>query len=157
MRSKEVYDGAVPSGNSVAMLNLLRLARITGHTEWEEKASQLSGAFARSIQESPSAYTQWMAALDFALGPSFEVVVSGDPAAEDTQAMLQALHNCFIPNAVILLRPVTPEAPEITRLADFTKPQTSLNGKATAYVCQNFQCQTPTTDIQQMLEFLRAR
>jgi uncharacterized protein YyaL (SSP411 family) len=157
VRSKEVYDGAVPSGNSVAMLNLLRLARITGHAEWEEKASQLSGVFARSIQESPSAYTQWMAALDFALGPSFEVVVSGDPAAEDTQAMLQALQHCFIPNAAILLRPITPEAPEITRLADFTKPQTSLNGKATAYVCQNFQCQTPTTDIQQMLEFLRAR
>ncbi len=156
VRSKEVYDGAVPSGNAVSMLNLLRLARMTGRSEWEEKASQLSGVFARSIQESPSAYTQWMIGLDFALGPSFEVVISGDPAAEDTQAMLQALRCHFIPNAVILLRPTSPEVPEIVRLAEFTKTQTSLNGKATAYVCENFQCQAPTTDIQEMLRSLNA-
>ncbi len=156
VRSKEVYDGAVPSGNAVSMLNLLRLARMTGRSEWEEKASQLSGVFARSIQESPSAYTQWMIGLDFALGPSFEVVISGDPAAEDTQAMLQALRCRFIPNAVILLRPTSPEVPEIVRLAEFTKTQTSLHGKATAYVCKNFQCQAPTTDIQEMLRSLNA-
>ncbi|HEX5484308.1 MAG TPA: thioredoxin domain-containing protein [Terriglobia bacterium] len=154
IRAREIYDGAVPSGNSVALLNLLRLARMTGREDLEEKAAQLVTAFGASIKQSPAAYTQWMVALDFATGPAFEVVVSGDPQAEDTRAMLKALRSEYLPSKVILLRPGGQGTNEIIRLAGFTRDQAMLDGKATAYVCQNFRCHLPTTDIQQMMEFL---
>jgi uncharacterized protein YyaL (SSP411 family) len=156
VRSKEIYDGAVPSGNSVAILVLLRLARMTGRSEFEEKAWQTARAFGRTVRESPAAYTQMMVGLDFAVGPSFEVVISGNLEAQDTRAMLDALRSRFIPNKVILLRPDVPGGGEIARLAAFTQSQTSLDGKATAYVCQNFRCNLPTTDIAEMLKNLGA-
>jgi len=157
VRPKESYDGAVPSGNSVAMLNLLRLGRITARPELEEKAARIGRAFSAGIQQAPVAHTLLLMAVDFAIGPSYEVVIVGNPQAEDTRAMLKTLRAQFIPNKVVLLRPGDQEMPEITRLAEFTKNQMSLNGKATAYVCLNYQCQLPTIDIPKMLELLGAK
>jgi uncharacterized protein YyaL (SSP411 family) len=154
VRKKEIYDGAVPSGNAVAMLNLLRLARLTGHQEYEEKAATLSRAFSDSIAPSPGAHTQFMIALDLARGPSYEVVIVGDPQAEDTKAMVGALRKAFVPNKVVIFRPAGEEAPGITRLAGFTKDLAHLNNKATAYVCRAFRCELPTTEAHQMLALL---
>jgi len=153
-RKKEVYDGAVPSGNAVAMLNLLRLARLTAQPELEDKAAHLSRAFSSAISQSPGAHTQWMVALDFARGPSYEVVIVGDPQAEDTKAMLRTLREAFVPNKAVILRPPGTETPDITRLAEFSKDLSSLNNKATAYVCRNFRCELPATEPQQMLRLL---
>jgi len=154
VRQKLVYDGAIPSGNSVALLNLLRLSRMTGNPEFEHLADQLTQAFSREIQTFPAAHTQFMSALDFVSGQSFEIVIAGDPANAATQNILQALRARFLPNAVVLLRPETEPEPEITRLAPFTKSQRMRDGKPTAYVCQNFRCRVPTNDPAQMLHFL---
>jgi uncharacterized protein len=156
VRSKEIYDGAVPSGNSVAVLNLIRLSRMTGRSEFEDKAWQTARAFGRAIRESPGAYTQMMVGLDFAIGPSFEVVVTGKQEAQDTHAMLDALRSHFIPNRAVLLRSETPDGDRLARLAAFTQSQDSIDGKATAYVCQNFRCNLPTTDPFEMLKQLGA-
>jgi uncharacterized protein YyaL (SSP411 family) len=153
-RKKEIYDGAVPSGNAVAMLNLLRLARLTAHSELEEKAAQISRAFSPIVSQSPGAHTQWMVALDFARGPSYEVVIVGDPKAEDTKAMLKTLREAFVPNKAVILRPADEEFPDITRLAEFTTGLSRLNNKATAYVCRAFRCELPATEPQQMLRLL---
>jgi len=157
VRKKEIYDGAVPSGNSVAMLNLLHLARFTAHPEYEEKAAALSRAFSGSIAQSPGpgAHTQLMIALDLARGPSYEVAIVGDPHAEDTKAMVGALRKAFVPNKVVIFRPAGEETPAITRLAGFTKDLGSLDGKATAYVCRAFRCELPTTEAHQMLALLK--
>ncbi|MBW1715237.1 MAG: thioredoxin domain-containing protein [Deltaproteobacteria bacterium] len=155
VRHKEVYDGAIPSGNSVAMLNLLRLGRLTAQSDLEEKAATIGRVFSESISESPSVHTQLMAAVDFGIGPSYEVVIVGNPKAKDTKEMVQALHTHFIPNKVVLLRPTDQEAPGIERLAKFTKYQTSIDNKATAYVCLNYNCKLPTTDKGKMLELLK--
>jgi uncharacterized protein len=157
VRSKEIYDGAVPSGNSVAMLALLRLARMTGRKEFEDKAWQTAQAFGAMIRQSPAAYTQMMVGVDFAIGPSFEVVICGKPRATDTRAMLDALRGQFVPNKVVLLQPGTAEGRQLAGLAPFTESQSSLDGKATAYVCQNFRCNLPTTDPAQMLANLAGR
>ncbi|MFC1964647.1 thioredoxin domain-containing protein [Chloroflexota bacterium] len=85
VRQKEIYDGAVPSGNSVAMLNLLQLGRITANTDFEDKAAKIGQAFYENVRQSPSAHTQFMVALDFAAGPSYEVVIAGDLQADDTR------------------------------------------------------------------------
>ncbi|MFH1748282.1 MAG: thioredoxin domain-containing protein, partial [Planctomycetota bacterium] len=91
VRTKAVYDGAIPSGNSVAMLNLLRLGRITADAELEAKASAIGQAFSAQVSRMTSAHTQLLCALDFGVGPSFEVVIAGQPDAEDTKRMLRAL------------------------------------------------------------------
>jgi uncharacterized protein YyaL (SSP411 family) len=156
VRKKEVYDGAIPSGNSVAMLDLLRLGRMTATPDWEEKAAAVGRAFSRSVEQSPSAHTQLMVALDFGLGPCYEVVIAGGAHAEDTRAMLKALRTRFLPNKVVLLNTSEEGSPEISQLAAFTRNQSSIGGKATAYVCLNYNCKLPTTDISKMLELLGA-
>jgi hypothetical protein len=154
VRQKEIYDGAVPSGNSVAMLNLIRLARITAKPDLEEKALKIGSAFAGHINRSPAANTQLLVALDFAFGPSYEVVIAGKDQANDTNKMLEALRRQFIPNKVVVLHPADRQQPDIEQIAEFTKYQTSIDGKATAYVCVNHGCQSPVTDISKMLKLL---
>jgi len=156
VRKKEIYDGAIPSGNSVAMLNLLRLGRMTATPEWEEKAAAIGRAFSRSVKQSPSAYTQLMVALDFGLGPCYEVVIAGNAQAEDTRAMAKALRTRFLPNKVVLLNPGERDSREIVQLAALTRNRPSIGRKATAYVCLNYACKLPTTDVNKMLELLGA-
>lgn len=155
VRKKEIYDGAVPSGNSVAMLNLLRLGRITANPGLEDRAAEIGRAFSTEVRKSPSAYTQLMVALDFVEGPSYEVVIAGNSNAEDTIAMLKALSKPFLPNKIVLFRPIEQEEPDIIHIAPFTRNQVAMEGKVTAYVCRNYSCQQPTTDINRMLELLR--
>lgn len=155
LRKKESYDGAVPSGNSVAALNLLRLGRITGDTSLEAKADELGRAFAGTIRQFPSAYTQFLAALEFALGPSFEVVIAGNPDAVDTRALVHALRSAFIPNKTVLLRHEGIAA-ELAALAPYTAGHVEIDGRATAYVCSRFACEEPVTDPETMLHQLTA-
>jgi len=157
VRKKEIYDGAIPSGNSVAMLNLLRLGRITATSDLEDKAARIGSAFSGSVKQLPSAHTQLMVALEFGIGPSYEVVIAGKLQAEDTKAMVRALRAHFLPNKVVLLNPGERESSEIAKLAEFTKNQSSIGGRPTAYVCMNHNCKLPTTDINKMLELLNVR
>jgi uncharacterized protein len=157
VRKKEIYDGAIPSGNSVAMLNLLRLGRMTANSELEEKAAKIGRAFSKSVKPSPAAHNQLMIALDFGIGPCYEVVIAGNAQAQDTKAMVKAVRTRFLPNKIVLLNPSEQESPGIARLAEFTKNQSSIGGRPTAYVCQNYNCKLPTTDINKMLELLDAR
>ncbi len=155
IRKKEIYDGAMPSGNSVAMLNLLRLGRMTGNQALEQKASQISRYFSKTILQAPHSHTFFMSALNFALGPAHEVVIAGDINKDDAKDMLNALKRQFLPNIVILFRPCDKESPEITRMAEFTKNLLCIDGKATAYVCQDYNCKLPTTDVNEMLKLLK--
>jgi len=155
VRKKELYDGAVPSGNAVAMLNLLRLARFTADTQLEERATEMGRAFSKAVKQFPSGYTQFLVAVDFGIGPSYEVVIVGKSGANDTKEMLEALRSRFIPNKVTLFRPTEIETPHIDKLAEYLKYQVSLDGKATAYVCMNFACKQPTTEVSKMLELIK--
>jgi len=157
VRKKEIYDGAIPSGNSVAILNLLRLGRMTANSDFEEKAAKIGRAFSRSVRQLPSAHTQLMIGLDFGIGPCYEVVIAGKTQAEDTKAMIKALWTRFLPNKVVLLNPSEQKSPEIARLAEFIRNQSSIGGKATAYVCLNYNCRLPTTDITKMLDLLNSK
>ncbi len=93
----------------------------------------------------------------FAFGPAYEVVITGDAEAADTIAMLEALNLNYHPNKVTLFRPIGNQKPSITELAEFTKSQTPIDGKATAYVCKDYTCSAPTTDINEMLTLLQTR
>jgi uncharacterized protein YyaL (SSP411 family) len=154
VRNKEIYDGAYPSGNSAAALDLIYLARMTGETRFEEKAAQLMRAFSTEVIKNPSVHTQLMSALDFALGPSSEVVVVGDPQREDTIRMLRTLWSKFLPRKVVILRSSAEKSQEITDIAEFTKSMHGDGDKATTFVCRGHVCNLPTTDVRAMLELL---
>jgi uncharacterized protein YyaL (SSP411 family) len=152
-RKKEIYDGAIPSGNSISMLNMLRIARITGDTSLEKQALQISKVFSEKVKKVPLAYTQLMSAVDFALAPAMEVVIAGDKEAEDTQILLRTVRSLYIPNKILLLKPVE-NGHEIEEIATFTKHQNSFNNVATAYVCYDYSCKHPTSDADEMLGLL---
>lgn len=152
-RQKEFYDGAVPSGNSVSMLNQLRLGRITADKVLEKMAEDISLAFSNNIASMPVGYSMLLCGLDFAFGPSNEVVIAGDIKSDDTKEMLSAFNREFIPNKIVLYRPSNSE--EITAIASFTKEQTAINSRATAYVCRNYACNLPVNDAGEMLELLK--
>ncbi len=152
-RAKEFYDGARPSGNSVALLNLIRLGRITADHELEEKADALLEFFSEKIAIAPASHTFMMTALDFSIGPSREVVISGKKEAEDARAMIEAVSKRFLPNKVVLFLQEE-DAVEINEIAEYTKAYSSVDGRATAYVCSNYKCQLPTTSVDEMLNLL---
>ncbi|NDJ76468.1 MAG: thioredoxin domain-containing protein, partial [Chloroflexi bacterium] len=118
-RPKEIFDTALPAGNSVSMLNLLRLGRITGNVAYEETAAALTESSAGILAQIPSGATMLLAGVDFAVGPSYEIVIVGEPDAADTLAMLDALHGVYVPNKVVLQRTPGDDAP-IIALAEFT-------------------------------------
>jgi uncharacterized protein len=152
VRQKQVYDGALPSGNSAALLNLLRLAHITANVALEAKAAQLMLFFADTVRKLPAGYAFLLLGVDFGVGPSQEVVLVGDLAATDTQILLRALRQEFLPNKVVLLRPLNQqEASAILRLASYAAPYVSLENAATVYVCRDYVCSLPTTAVEGML------
>ncbi|MCC6441902.1 MAG: thioredoxin domain-containing protein [Armatimonadetes bacterium] len=155
-RPKEIYDGAVPSGNSVAMENLLRLGRMTARPGLEAAAARIGRAFSGAVRQMPSAYTQLLVAVDFALGPSYEAVVVGQEEAEDTRQMLAALRKEFIPNKVVLFKPAGEGASAVVALAPFTQDYTAPAGKAAAYVCRDYRCNLPATEPERMIHLLQS-
>jgi len=156
LRQKDGYDGAIPSGNSVMMLNLLRLARITGRPDLEQKAIGVSRAFARNIGQIPSAYSHLMVALEFLAAPPVEIVVAGKPGSQDTKEMLDAVRRSFLPNRVLLFRPEGAASVPITDLAPFTRDMKAGRGRAAAYVCRNCACSKPVFTVKEMLGLLEA-
>jgi hypothetical protein len=156
-RPKTAYDGAIPSGNSVSALNHLRLARLTGRTELEEEADRTLRAFANPIRQSPSSFSQCLLAVDFALGPSFELVVAGRLGSEDMQSALARIHRVFAPNKVVVIRPEGEQGRAISELAPYVAAQTSRDGKLTLYLCRDFACELPTRDVSHIVEELTPR
>jgi uncharacterized protein YyaL (SSP411 family) len=149
-RFKTGTDGAIPSGNAVAAMNLLRLARMTANSRLEEKADRVGQAFSREVSHHPSAYTTFVTFLDMARSSSVEVVVVGEPEAADTRNMISRLRSAYHPDVtIVLVSAVDPEP--IVRLAPFTAGMKAIEDRATAYVCREFTCQSPTTDIDAVL------
>jgi uncharacterized protein YyaL (SSP411 family) len=154
VRKKEIYDSAVPSGNSIQMLNLLRISKMTGNEELRYKAVEIEKAFSQDVIRTPIAHTQLMVSVDFKLGPSYEIVIAGAPDEEDTKIMLNSIRSHFIPDKTMALRPPDDESSRIIELINSLKFKKQKNGKSTAYICSDGTCKAPTTDLNTMLKFL---
>ncbi|MGD9044409.1 MAG: thioredoxin domain-containing protein [Desulfobacterales bacterium] len=151
VRPKELYDGAIPSANSVALLNLLWLARLTGDPKWDTKAREQIRAFAGTIKSQPTAFTYFLLGIDFAIRPGQEVVISGEPDKSDARKLLSALNLNFTPNKVTLVKS-DQNAERLAKFAGYTDGLQIVKGKATAHVCKGFACKEPTSDAQTMVE-----
>lgn len=154
IRQKEIYDGAIPSGNSVGMLNLLRLSYLTGNYELEEKADILSRVFAGQVNNSPGAYTYLMVAVDFSVGPSYTIVVVGDTDQIDTLEMLSYIRSQYFPNKTLIQRNIKHNPPKIDEFVDYIHNYNIIDNKVTAYICTNKTCKPPITDINKLFEFI---
>ncbi|MCY9657311.1 thioredoxin domain-containing protein [Paenibacillus chondroitinus] len=147
-RPKEIYDGAMPSGNAAAALNMQRLAKLTYDAKLSQAADEQLQAFAGAVASYPPGHALMLAALDFAYSEASEIVIAGDPAKPETQHMLRAVQRQFLPNALLILHPPGAAGEEVRKLIPLVQDKLPLGGRATAYVCQNFACQAPTQDLE---------
>jgi len=154
IRPKEIYDGAIPSGNSVAALNLIKLSRITGETSLGNKAWQLFSAFAEKVSSHPSAHAFLLTALMFAFAPSNEIVIVGNIGDRHTRAIIDKIRSYYMPNTVTILKQDGTEGEELERLIPFVKTMKKVNERATLYICQNYACKSPTTSIDDLENIL---
>ncbi len=150
VRPKEIYDGAMPSANSVALSNLILLGRLTGDARWERRAHQLTRTFGLTVARQPAAFTHFLSGLDLALCPGQEVVISGRDQSSDTRVLLEALGSSFAPHRVTHLKSET-NARRLAHLAGFTQGLMPEQGRATAHICTGNRCHDSFTDVANML------
>lgn len=145
-RQREIYDGALPSANSIAMKNLLRLGLMTSIPDYHVRARDLARSFSGLVAASPTGYTAYLSSLDFALGPAASIVIVGDEGDEETVRLKKTINSRFLPSVVLLHRPGHEDIAEIDRISGFTGSMRENGGKATAYICVNNSCTLPMTD-----------
>jgi len=151
LRLKPVFDGPYPSGNAVAAMNLLRLARITGRADYEEKVASLGKALGGWAARAPAGCVHLLSAFDAASGGGAEVVIAGERGMPDTEEMISAFHRSYLPNSVAAFVPSREGRSEILRAIPFARELKAGEGRATAFVCRNFSCGAPTEDPEEML------
>ena len=154
VRSKTAYDGAIPSGNSVAVMNMVKLTRITGNTKWAELAEKTIRAFSEDVNRTPTGYTLMLTGFMFDTQNSKEIVIVGDSRNRNTIKFLHTIRTSYAPHKVLLFKDTSVSENRLEQLANWTSTQNSINGKPTAYVCKNFACNQPTSDIQTALSFI---
>ncbi len=153
-RSKEVSDSAVPSGNSVQLLNLLRLAALLDDAAAREMAQRMFAAYGPSISQYPFTAERFLSGVDFVRGGSVEVLIVGDPAAPRTQALLSEVRRAYLPNRVIAL--LDPARADAALASPLLAGRFLVGGESAAYVCRNYACRLPVTTPEALRAELRA-
>ena len=154
VRAMTGYDGAIPSGNSIAAMNLLKLTRITGEIKWAEMADKTFKVFSNEINRAPSGYTSMVTAFLFEYDHPKEIVVVGSGSDPATQDALTRMKSEYIPGKILLFKDTDQLSPSLSPLAKWTATQETIGDKVTFYVCQDFACKIPTTDIKEALTFI---
>ena len=150
-RPKEGYDGAMPSYNAVAVLNFMRLARLSSDLSWQEKAQQAMDYFAAEVQESPTAHSFWLLAAIFQIYPGSEVVVAAESENQATSEMLKLLNSRYDPHRLIILNE-SKTSEILGSRAPYLQHMPGIEGKLTAYICENFTCREPLVGMDELLE-----
>jgi uncharacterized protein YyaL (SSP411 family) len=145
-RIKKIYDGAIPSGNSIAFLTLLRLGRLKENTKYKRMAKQMLSAFSKDIYSAPLAHTFFLTGLDFFIGPSINVTLVGNQGEKKLMNMRNALNSKYLPNVVVSLKYKSKNK----------KDNKSQKGKALAYICSDQICKPPIDNVDEMLKNLNA-
>jgi uncharacterized protein len=145
LRVKDDYDGAEPSGNSVATLALLKLAAITGRVDFGKPAEATLRLFAQRLQSQPAALAFMLQAVDFQLQPPFRVVIAGNTGSRPFKALLHTAHSIYQPNKII--------SGNTGAVEEFAKTLPAKEG-AFVYLCTGSVCQPPTSDPAKVKELL---
>jgi uncharacterized protein YyaL (SSP411 family) len=153
-RTRESYDGAEPSPNSTAAMNLLRLAQFTDRADWRDKAQKTLTAFSARLQSNPDAVPALVSALDFRLSQTKQILIAGDPVSQDTRELLRQVNMRFLPNKILLLADGGAGQQQLAVWLPFVAGAHRIQKRATAYVCENYVCKLPTADPQVMARLL---
>ncbi len=155
-RRKEIYDGAIPSGNSIAALCLIRMGRLIRNDDLAEKSKELIKAFSKEISVMPDGYSQMLTALDFILGPLKEIIIVGRRRSDSNSRIVQAVFKVFLPNKIVLFRTADEkESKGIINALPFMKDYFMIDNKTTAYLCSNNICIAPAVSAEKLEELLK--
>jgi uncharacterized protein len=149
-RLKEAYDGAEPSGNSVAALNFLRLATLTNNQQWAAIAEKSISSFAATLATYPPAMPLMLSAMDFQMDKPKQVVIVGSKGDVDTEALLREVHYRYLPNSILILADGEENQKFLEKELPFLQTVTKIDGKATAYVCEGFTCKLPVNTAEEL-------
>ncbi|MBF0224099.1 MAG: thioredoxin domain-containing protein [Desulfobacterales bacterium] len=150
VRPKELYDGAIPSANSISFLNLLKLSKLTGNKDFEDIAKKVLNVFSEAVSQNPSAYTQFLISFDFYISSGQEIVIAGEIDNPQTQEMISLLNNNFNPHRVVIIK-TEKNKNLLEEIAPFTKNMKMFKDAPCAYVCKNFTCNMPVNNITSLL------
>lgn len=148
VRKKEIYDGAIPSGNSIMLANLVKLSKITGNTAYIDIADKATKAFAGSVTAAPSAYTSFLLGLDSLILQNGEIVIVGtEPRSDFMKALYAELKSSYIV--------IVKTSGNSLLLGEHLKNNVAIDGKITAYICNNFTCSEPISGDEEILAKIR--
>lgn len=147
-RKKEFYDGAIPSGNSVAFLDLILLSRLLSDFFYQQKAKEMAKAFFHNLKTFPTAHLFFGIGLLHEFGPNAEAIIAGDLQSKTTQKIFEILNHEYCPQLLLLHAPTSVNEKTLPHL-NFYHP---IDGKPTLYLCQNYQCQPGINDIEKIKE-----
>lgn len=152
MRPKDFYDGALPSGNSSALMNLTRLMKILGRQEYSVFIDKTFDFAAGIVTENPAAYSFLVEAYLLNITPGKEIVISGNRFYPKVKSMIKAVNAEFMPFSTVILND---NDDILTGLIPFIKEQKEIAGEAAAYICQNFACSRPTVDLTEFAQLIK--
>ena len=154
VRAKTGYDGAMPSGNSIAAMNCSKLNRITGETKWAEISDKIFMTFSNEIQKTPSGYASMVNAFLFNVDSPKEIVIVGSSKDDKTKKAIEKIKSEYVPSKVIIFKDTDDKLNKLSPLAKWTVTQETIDEKTTFYICQDFACKIPTTDLDLALKFI---
>jgi hypothetical protein len=155
LRVKEDYDGAEPSGNSVTLGNLLRLAQLFNREDLRVSAERLLAAFSARLTAAPVALPQMLAACEFRLGQPRQIILVGGRDAANTKDLLRTLNSRFVPNKVVLLVDSQETRAALAAAIPTIAAMQQLDGRASAYVCRDYTCQLPVNTADAFAELIQ--
>jgi uncharacterized protein YyaL (SSP411 family) len=146
IRTKEHYDGAEPTGNSIAIANLLKLSEITANTDWRAMAEKSLTFFGSRMGQVPFAMPEMLIGADCFLTKQKHIVIAGGRQDPDTSILLREVHRRYTPNRIVLLADGGAGQEYLSSLNPFYRNIVMQDGKAAAYVCEDYVCKLPVTD-----------
>ncbi len=153
---KEAYDGPVPSGNSIAAENLLRIGTLADDEDMLRRARDIFLAFGSQLEESPLAHTQMLSALNLYLNSPMQIVIACDDMKETKEFVLE-INRHFLPDKVIAFAGNRAAEEVGPGLVHMTRGKVAIQGKPTVYICENYNCRAPVTKVEDLRQVLSSR
>jgi len=151
-RNTEYYDGALPSGYSIAVYTLLRLARLSERIDFQGVAEKAISNLALKIEKNPAAFACLLCAVGYAFGPSSEIVIAGDKADARIRTALDKINSSFRPDLMVALKSDTNDIADSELALSILKGKDRVNNQAAFYICRENACLPPITDVDEFLE-----
>lgn len=151
VEAKDLYDSALPSGNSVVAMNLMTLYSLTENMKYQAYARRLFESNGKTVREQPSGFTCLLSAFIPYVNGTSSIVIAGNRKDEETKKMLELAYSAYLPMTTILIQDQNEEKDKNTLFTTWKEP---MNGKSTAYICRNFTCEQGITSIEDFKEKL---